>query len=214
MIEGDYEFASGHPPVRPRVPIAFISNSSAYFVEASRRLKRVQGRNLSRAVLLLVICVFTIVAIALFSSGGIKEALPLLATYGVFIVLLPLFKSWSDRNILRAFKKSSLYECEHTIEFSDSGVRFNSRVEDTLLRWPFFKKVVHFNDGFLIFREGNLANWIPKSSFAEQSLWDETQVLIEAMIEEHTYVNFGSTNSIQSKILGKTTERPRISENQ
>jgi hypothetical protein len=75
-----------------------------------------------------------------------------------------------------------------TVEFTESGFHALSPKQDVKFQWCVFTKVVHFQDGFLLFRGPRVAHWIPVSSIPDPTQVQELERLLAATVAEHKVV--------------------------
>jgi hypothetical protein len=104
---------------------------------------------------------------------------------GAFTGLLAVAQRVDNWWAKRAFRSTPHLDEELTLEFSGDGYHAWSVLQDTRLQWSIFTKVIHFEDGVLIFQGPTIFHWIPFSAIAEGSQMEDLALLLRSRITDH-----------------------------
>lgn len=142
------------------IELSFVY-SVEHFGETLRRFRRqsVADRAWSwvRYVLAAAIIVFMHY---LLSTSRFVLAFPL----AVISVFLLFSQAFAIRRAKLAFLSSPYRDLRQSMRFGLEGVESNSEFEFSQASWQAFTQAVFFDDGFLLFRGGNLVHWLPYAS--------------------------------------------------
>ena len=89
----------------------------------------------------------------------------------------------------RRFQKSPYANEDLRVDISDEGFQVKSPKQDTKLTWAVFTKVVHFQDGFLLFQGPHSFSWIPIRFLKEASQLELLERLLKAKVSKHQIIS-------------------------
>ncbi len=114
------------------------------------------------------------------------------AMIGVLTVIcpfLPILGRYAVQEQLRkSFQQSPFRDELLRIELRDDGFHAKGDISTVDLHWSAFTKVVHFEDGFLLFQGPQVANWIPVRYLEDAAALADLEALLDANIAEHKVV--------------------------
>jgi hypothetical protein len=164
------------------MPTAVINLTANYVAEAMQRHRSQSlGNKLAFWLKILLVPVLALVAIWGFLDGRTMVG------FMALTVIACLFAQRRFDGQARKALRSSPYRDEVlTIELTEDDFHTCSSLEETKTQWSVFTKVVHFKDGFLLFRGPKLVNWIPFSSVVcDSSQISVLESLLRSKIQNH-----------------------------
>ena len=87
--------------------------------------------------------------------------------------------------VKRQFVKSPFRGAEYEIKISQEGFAAVSDVDESVTKWPAFSGVVVFDDGLLLCRPGNAANWLPRNAFENNNYEIAIEILSSRFKLQH-----------------------------
>jgi hypothetical protein len=178
------ETVEGRPAHAARILATFQWNSDLYIEALERCRRQHRERHFVLVLKVLVLVSITPFVISWIWQGKLLPAL-LITTPAAFLFFMHKLQDWVNR---RSFLKEPCGNETMTIEFSESGFHAISPTQDAKLQWCAFTKVVHFQDGFLLFQGPRLVHWIPVSSISDPTQVHQLETLLAAKVAEHKVV--------------------------
>ena len=178
------ENVEDRPPFSGRI-VASITYDADFYVECLQRYRR-QHRE-RRFLLVLkgfafIICVPGVPV--LLWQGEISPAL-LVTVASLLLFFVANIQDWLAR---RSFQQSPFRDDLVTAEFTELGYHSTSSKVDVKFQWCDFTKVVHFQDGFLLFPGPRMFIWVPVCSIVDPTQVQELERLLAAKVAEHKVV--------------------------
>ncbi len=124
-------------------------------------------------------------------SSPIDRAPSFLMSLSMFAFLLALSvlcyvpHKFDDFLLKRQFKKSPFRDAEYEFTISQEGFAAVSDVDKSVTKWPVFSGVVVFDDGLLLCRVGNAANWLPRDAFEDNNYENAIKILSSRFELQH-----------------------------
>lgn len=95
------------------------------------------------------------------------------------LVSVPLFRQW---RLKTRWSRKAILRAEHRVAFTDEGISYLMDHIESNLDWKYFHRWTETAEGFLLIREEEVFNLIPKRAFANQSQVDEFRQLISTKL--------------------------------
>ena len=144
---------------------------------------RSQKRSESMLILIKVVALLLLIPMAVFVviQGSWLVGLFFFAVSGALLFSHQITYWW----MRRSFLKSPYCNEEVTIEISEAAFHVKSANQDTRLFWHVFTKVLHLQDGVLLFQGPGLVNWIPFSCLENSAQKTELESLLQTKVVWH-----------------------------
>ena len=84
--------------------------------------------------------------------------------------------------VKRRFQKSPYRDVKYTIKLSDEGFSAISDLDQSILKWPAFSRVLIFDDGILMQHASGSVNWLPNDSFVPVDGHEIAKALLTAKL--------------------------------
>ncbi len=178
------ETVEDRPAFTARI-VATINFNADFFVECQRRYRRQHRERRFLLVLRVFVLIITIPTVPILLWKGEIFPTLLCAVTPLFLFFVHHVQDWLAR---RSFKTSPFHDDLLTAEFTESGYHVMSSKQDVRFQWCAFTKVVHFQDGFLLFLGPRAFIWVPVSSIVDPTQVQELERLLAAKVAEHKVV--------------------------
>ena len=120
----------------------------------------------------------------LFQTGSFFSILPTLLP-GLFLVGMPYFLRYlAQRNV----RKLPTLGKEMTWQLNKQGVSGSTAGNTFSQTWASMEEALIADDGFLLYSQKIVANWIPKSAFASEADFQQAQQLIQAGVKKYKFI--------------------------
>lgn len=161
---------------------------SDFLTEATMRYRRQHG---SRRLIIAVKTSAAFLLIALTVWLFVNKSYGVAAFFVPLIFLLAFGHHLDLWWVRRRFQKSPYANEDEDlrVEISDEGFQAKSPKQDTKLTWAVFTKVVHFQDGFLLFQGPHFFNWIPVRLLKDAGQVELLGQLSKARVSKHQIIS-------------------------
>lgn len=120
----------------------------------------------------------------LFQVDSFFSILPALLP-GLFLLGMPSFLRYLAR---RNVRKLPTLGKEMTWQLNKEGISGTTASSSFSQTWGSMEEALIAEDGFLLYSQKIVANWIPKSAFASEADFQQAQQLIQEGIKKHKFI--------------------------
>ena len=127
------------------------------------------------AITFLSFLALVLLAWATLDSTGFPWPVPLLGLFGAYLLMFERTNAWL---FARRLLKRTDDGMEVELEFSRNGIKLETPLVETTVKWKGLVKVVDVNDGFLLYPLTNFFHWVPFSAFESADCIEQVRLFV------------------------------------